>query len=177
MVVFNGTIRMRVCEAVDLKPTDFSTRHSVSSKDSKKGVTVIDPYIIITVDDQHIGRTTTKQKTVKPSWNEDFDSKVQNGESVLLTVYHNSIIPPDDFVANCTVPIEDLLQNGVNKNGASISDIWVRIGYPSSLIKLSFGEDASFHCLCTRGISVFLLMIWKSWWSGIYTSCWSCEIC
>ncbi|XP_033624712.1 calcium-independent protein kinase C-like isoform X2 [Asterias rubens] len=125
MVVFNGTIRMRVCEAVDLKPTDFSTRHSVSSKDSKKGVTVIDPYIIITVDDQHIGRTTTKQKTVKPSWNEDFDSKVQNGESVLLTVYHNSIIPPDDFVANCTVPIEDLLQNGVNKNGASISDIWI----------------------------------------------------
>ncbi len=125
MVVFNGTIRMRVCEAVDLKPTDFSTRHSVSSKDSKKGVTVIDPYIIITVDDQHVGRTTTKQKTVKPSWNEDFDSKVQNGENVLLTVYHSSIIPPDDFVANCTVPIEDLLQNGVNKNGASISDIWI----------------------------------------------------
>ncbi|XP_022090552.1 protein kinase C epsilon type-like isoform X1 [Acanthaster planci] len=125
MVVFNGTIRMRVCEAVDLKPTEFSTRHSVTSKDSKKGGTTIDPYIIITVDDQHVGTTTIKQKTVRPSWNEDFDAKVQNGENVLLTVYHSSIISSDDFVANCTVAIEDLLQNGVNKNGASISDIWI----------------------------------------------------
>lgn len=29
MVYFNGTIKLTVCEAEDLKPTDFATRHQV----------------------------------------------------------------------------------------------------------------------------------------------------
>ncbi|XP_071501028.1 calcium-independent protein kinase C-like [Diadema antillarum] len=124
MVVFNGTLRLKVCEAVDLKPTDFATRFS--NKDaSSKTVTLIDPFVEVSVDDLHIGKTTIKQKTFSPAWNEDFESKVQNGENLIFTVYNNSIIK-SEFVANCTVAIEDLLQNAnSNKNGSFSSDIWI----------------------------------------------------
>ncbi|XP_071478681.1 LOW QUALITY PROTEIN: calcium-independent protein kinase C-like [Diadema antillarum] len=124
MVVFNGTLRLKVCEAVDLKPTDFATRFS--NKDaSSKTVTLIDPFVEVSVDDLHIGKTTIKQKTFSPAWNEDFESKVQNGENLIFTVYNNSIIK-SEFVANCTVAIEDLLQKcNSNKNGSFSSDIWI----------------------------------------------------
>lgn len=29
--------------------------------------------------------------------------------SLGITVFHDAAIPPDDFVANCTIPFEDLM--------------------------------------------------------------------
>ena len=116
MVFFNGTIKLKICEAVDLRPTDFATRHQVGSQ---KNVQVIDPYISVDVDDVPVARTTTKQKSVKPTWNEDFTTEVHNGQTIGLTVFHDAAIPPDEFVANCTIAFDDL-------SGKLSSDIWVR---------------------------------------------------
>ncbi|KAI0233805.1 Calcium-independent protein kinase C [Lamellibrachia satsuma] len=115
MVFFNGTIKLKICEAVDLRPTDFATRHQVGSQ---KNVQVIDPYISVDVDDVPVARTTTKQKSVKPTWNEDFTTEVHNGQTIGLTVFHDAAIPPDEFVANCTIAFDDL-------SGKLSSDIWV----------------------------------------------------
>lgn len=123
MVVFTGQIKLKVCEAADLKPTEYATRHTSNKLQSFK----LDPYITITVDDEYIGKTTTKAKSLNPSWNEKFNWKVHNGENLNLTVYHNSKVTSAVFVANCTVPLEDLLQktkkNTDPKN--SVCDIWV----------------------------------------------------
>ncbi|XP_041468438.1 calcium-independent protein kinase C-like isoform X2 [Lytechinus variegatus] len=124
MVVFNGTFRLKVCEAVDLKPTDFATRFASSSKDAAKAATSIDPFIEVSVDDVHVGKTTIKQKTFAPTWNEEFESKIQNGENLIFTVYNNSMIK-SEFVANCTVAIEDLIQNATSPNNPLNSDIWI----------------------------------------------------
>lgn len=114
MVYFNGSMKLKLCEAVDLKPTNFSTRFVQMGP--SKTTPILDPYINIDIDEVFVARSTTKPKTTKPIWNEDFQSDVHNGQNVNLTVFHDSTIPPDEFVAICTISFEDV------KNKA---DLWV----------------------------------------------------
>lgn len=119
MVFFNGSMKLKICEAIDLRPTDYSARFSMgASKPSKKTEPepALDPYIAFDVDELHVARTTTKVKTSKPVWNEDFTTEIHNGQSFGLTVFHDAAIPPDDFVANCSLSFQDLKTQ---------SDIWV----------------------------------------------------
>ncbi|XP_059173318.1 calcium-independent protein kinase C [Physella acuta] len=109
MVFFNGSVKIKICEAVDLKPTDFSLRLQMGST-KEKASQMIEPYVNIDVDEVYVAKTTTKPKSVKPQWvwNEDFTSEVHNGQNVNLTVFHDAAIPPDEFVANCTIPFDDV---------------------------------------------------------------------
>lgn len=65
-------------------------------------------------------RSTTKSKTFDPSWNESFIHEVTNAKNIGLTVFHDAAIPPDDFVANCTIPFEDLAHRDKEQQ-----DFWV----------------------------------------------------
>lgn len=105
--MFTGTIRITICEACGLRPTDFQKRHGPFRKLDDQP---IDPYVTIDVDEQHLDRSTTKQKTLDPVWNESFVHEVENATNLELTVFHDASIPPDDFVANCIIKFEDLLQ-------------------------------------------------------------------
>jgi len=115
MSEFTGTIKLTLIEAKDLKPTNLSIRHANVVPKS------LDPYVSIDIDDTHVSRSTTKQKTYHPCWNEIFSTEVYNAQSLLLTVFHDAAIPPDDFVANCIITFDDLI-NGKNKNH---QDFWV----------------------------------------------------
>jgi novel protein kinase C epsilon type len=72
----------------------------------------------VDVDDSPVAKTPTRPKTYSPSWSEEFEVEVHNGQQIGFTVFHDAVIPPDVFVANCTVAIEEIL----NKSPA---DIWV----------------------------------------------------
>uniref|UniRef100_A0A1S4MWU8 Protein kinase C n=1 Tax=Pediculus humanus subsp. corporis TaxID=121224 RepID=A0A1S4MWU8_PEDHC len=106
--MFTGTVRVKICEACGLKPTDFQKRHNMAF--SKPDEQSIDPYVTIDVDDNHLDRSSTKSKTSDPVWNEHFVHNVQSAVNLGLTVFHDAAIPPDDFVANCNISFEDLLQ-------------------------------------------------------------------
>uniref|UniRef100_A0A4W6FJF8 Protein kinase C n=1 Tax=Lates calcarifer TaxID=8187 RepID=A0A4W6FJF8_LATCA len=106
-VVFNGYLKLRIGEAVDLKPTTFSLRHTVIFN---KAPPALDPYIVVKVDDYKIGQTHTKQKTNMPTYNEEFCLNVKDGKQIELAVFHDTPIGYDDFVANCTVQFEDLIK-------------------------------------------------------------------
>uniref|UniRef100_A0A6I8NIF8 Protein kinase C n=1 Tax=Ornithorhynchus anatinus TaxID=9258 RepID=A0A6I8NIF8_ORNAN len=109
MVVFNGQLKIKVCEAVSLKPTAWSLRHAVGPRPQ---TFLLDPYIALNVDDSRIGQTATRQKTNSPAWHDEFVTDVCNGRKIELAVFHDAPIGYDDFVANCTIQFEDLLQNG-----------------------------------------------------------------
>uniref|UniRef100_A0A8C6VDD4 Protein kinase C epsilon n=1 Tax=Naja naja TaxID=35670 RepID=A0A8C6VDD4_NAJNA len=109
MVVFNGMLKIKICEAVNLKPTPWSLRHAVGPRPQ---TFLLDPYIALNVDDFRIGQTSTKQKTNSPAWNDEFVTDVSNGRKIEMAVFHDAPIGYDDFVANCTIQFEDLLQNG-----------------------------------------------------------------
>lgn len=112
MVFFNGTLKLQIIEAINLRPTDFATRHSIGANYS------LDPYISLDIDDTHFAKTSTKLKTQKPHWGEDFSTEVHNGQNLNLTVFHDAAIPPDEFIANCIIELQEL----VKKQRA---DIWV----------------------------------------------------
>ncbi|XP_017785279.1 PREDICTED: protein kinase C isoform X1 [Nicrophorus vespilloides] len=118
--MFTGTLRLKLCEATGLRPTDFQKRHNMTF--GKPEEQLIDPYITIDVDESHVARSTTKQKTFDPTWNEEFDHQVENAKTLTLTVFHDAAIPPDDFVANCCIPFEDV----VNKKKDEL-DFWVNL--------------------------------------------------
>lgn len=118
MVHFTGSLKLIVSEAEDLRPTDFALRHQVVGLITKSQQQLLDPYISIDVDDTLLGRTTTKQKTLKPVWNEEFTTEVRNGQNICLTVFHDAAIPPDEFVANCNIAFEDIVDK-------KTSDIWI----------------------------------------------------
>lgn len=118
--MFTGTIRVKICEASGLRPTDFQTRHKLSKPDDQP----IDPYISIDIDDNHLDRSTTKPKTFDPIWNEYFVHDVVNASTLCFTVFHDAAIPPDDFVANCNISIEDLMSREKDAG-----DFWVSILY------------------------------------------------
>lgn len=109
MVVFNGLLKIKVCKALDLKPTAWSLRHAVGVKSQ---TFLLDTYIALNVDDSRVGQTSTKQKTNSPAWNDEFVTEVHDGKKIELSVFHDAPIGYDDFVANCTIQFEDLLQNG-----------------------------------------------------------------
>ena len=112
MVGFTGSMKLTVLEATDLKPAILAQRR-VGVKSS------IDPYLSVHVDEVLIAQTTSKAKTSTPIWNEEFESDIENGQTLGITVFHNSIIPPDPFVANSSVSLEEIITSGS-------SDIWVR---------------------------------------------------
>ncbi|XP_024085273.1 protein kinase C [Cimex lectularius] len=117
--MFSGTVRVKICEASGLRPTDFQKRHNMMTF-GKLEDQPIDPYVSIDVDENHLDRSTTKPKTFDPVWNESFVHDVQNADNLGLTVFHDAAIPPDDFVANCSIPFQDLLQRDTDS-----TDFWV----------------------------------------------------
>ena len=113
MALFTGALKITVCEATGLQPTATATRHNLS-----KTTPMIDPFVSIDVDEVHIDRTTTKQKTHRPVWNEPFTYEVRQGKMLGFTIFHCAAIPPDEFVANCSIQFEDLIPR-------DNADIWV----------------------------------------------------
>uniref|UniRef100_A0A3B4ZLL0 C2 domain-containing protein n=1 Tax=Stegastes partitus TaxID=144197 RepID=A0A3B4ZLL0_9TELE len=109
MVVFNGQLRIKIREALDLKPTAWSLRHAVGPKTQ---TFLLDTYIALNVDDSRVGQTSTKQKTNSPAWNDEFTTEVHDGRRIELSVFHDAPIGYDDFVANCIIQFEDILHNG-----------------------------------------------------------------
>ncbi|TRY88742.1 hypothetical protein DNTS_029674, partial [Danionella cerebrum] len=109
MVVFNGQLKIRICEALHLKPTAWSLRHAVGSKTQ---IFLLDTYIALNVDDFRVGQTSTRQRTNSPAWHDEFVTEVHDGRKIELSVFHDAQIGYDDFVANCTIQFEELLHNG-----------------------------------------------------------------
>ncbi|NXS13035.1 KPCL kinase, partial [Neodrepanis coruscans] len=104
---FNGDLKVRIGEAVGLQPTRWSLRHSLF----RKGYQLLDPYVTVSVDQVRVGQTSTKQKTNKPTYNEEFSATVTDGHQIELSVFHDTPIGYDDFVANCTLHFHDLLRS------------------------------------------------------------------
>lgn len=111
--VYNGQTTIKIVEAENLKATDYSTRIFQNS------AFLLSPYINIDVDDTPLGRTVTKQRSQNPIFNEEFQTDIHLGKMLNITVFHDSALPPDEFVANCTIALsQNELKIGTN-------DLWV----------------------------------------------------
>ena len=101
--VFTGIAKIRVIEAESLRATDYSTRIFSNS------TFLISPYIHLDIDDVPLGRTATKHRNQNPTFNEEFHSgHIHAGVNLNVTVFHDSALPPDEFVANCSISLHEI---------------------------------------------------------------------
>lgn len=113
--MFTGTIKVEVCEASGLKATDKQRKFWQDEPP------ILDPYVQVDVDENCLDRSSTKPKTFDPVWNECFIHEVEDAQVLGFTVFHNAALQPDDFVANCSVPLQDIQEIGDNES----SEMWV----------------------------------------------------
>ncbi|KAK7082534.1 hypothetical protein SK128_023090 [Halocaridina rubra] len=110
--MFTGSIKVKICEACDLRLTDCMTRYAQDK--------TLDPYVTLEVDEVHWNKTQTRQKTFTPVWNEWFEHEVVAAQHLGLKIFNDSPVGSDDFVADATVPFEDIFAD--NQTHA---DLWV----------------------------------------------------
>ncbi|KAJ8673470.1 hypothetical protein QAD02_004732 [Eretmocerus hayati] len=112
--MFTGTMKLEVCEASGLRATDKQRKFWQDESP------ILDPYVQIDIDQNLLDNSSTKPKTFDPVWNESFTHELHNAMVLGLTVFHNAALQPDDFVANCSIPFEELMQHDDEK-----ADLWV----------------------------------------------------
>ncbi len=61
--MFTGTIRVKICEACGLRPTDFQKRHNMTF--GKPDEQLIDPYVSLDVDENHLGKEEKMERKKK----------------------------------------------------------------------------------------------------------------
>ena len=105
--VFNGRAKIKVIEAQNLKATDFSTRFQTSSF-------VLCPYIYLDIDELPIGRTQTVNKNSNPSFLHEFVVDVHSGCQLNFNIFHDARLPPDEFIANCSIKFDEIASKGKN---------------------------------------------------------------
>ena len=111
---FTGVMTLRVLEAMGLEEANVRsqvvTTFSVSS---------IDPYLQVNIDDENVAKTTKKFNTFSPVWEEDFSiGNLNNAKTLSFTVFHSSKVGEDSFVANSSVPLQAIIEEGQ-------PDLWV----------------------------------------------------
>jgi len=115
--MFNGRLKVTVVGAADLQHTKYMTRFEEKKKPD------LEPYVAVDVDEVFVERTL-KQKTREPEWQESFDTDLlRSAEEIGFTVFHNATVPPDDFIANCKIPLSELIE----KENQPVHDIWVNL--------------------------------------------------
>ena len=126
MVLFDGKVKLKVIEAEGLKPTEFSTRFP-NLNISRKPQQYLDPFVSINIDEQYVGRTTTRTKTDGPTWEEEFAIDVSSGENFGFTIFHDTALPPDEFVANTTLLFDEIVEVSLDISCCQTADIWVSL--------------------------------------------------
>ncbi|CAF3723118.1 unnamed protein product [Rotaria socialis] len=104
---------LKIIEADSLRATQHSTRYFPQNPSA----IFVSPYVSIDIDDLPLGRTHTKEKTTTPSYNEEFSSDVFSGQQLHFTIFHDAALPPDEFVADCTIKFEKIHDKK--------SDLWI----------------------------------------------------
>ncbi|KAB7495040.1 Calcium-independent protein kinase C [Armadillidium nasatum] len=118
--MFTGNFKIKICEAQDLRLTDCMTRFGVTGVGKSQQEQSLDPYVTLEIDEVYFNRTQVKQKTFTPVWNEWFENDVVRASHLGLKVFHDSAVGNDDFVADATLPFEEIISDN-----NSHSDLWI----------------------------------------------------
>ena len=98
---FTGMAMIHIIEATGLKPVMVP---------GGKLLTVMDPYCVIDFDDIYFGRTNNKKATSSPVWGETLEESIEDAQRMQITLFHSSLIPPDNFIAHSQIYVSELLQ-------------------------------------------------------------------
>lgn len=88
------------------------------------GARTLDPYLVLSLDEHVIGRTTSRHKAVaSPEFDEAFETSAHRAHSIEIVALSRSVVGDGVFLASIRVPLEDCIE------GAGGADsLWVGAG-------------------------------------------------
>jgi len=103
--MFSGKICIKVVSAENL-PDTVESKFTANNSSPQ-----LNPYVNIQIDELDAAKVFPQKSTLNPVWNHECrDIAVDFGETISFTVYHDAVVKPDDFIANCSIPIFSLLE-------------------------------------------------------------------
>ncbi len=103
---FTGVASIHIIEATGLRPVACP---------GGKTLTIMDPYVVVDFNNIFFGRTVAKKQTVNPIWGETLTESVTDAQMMQFTLFHNSLIPPDNFIAHAQIYVSEMMQ--LNQQG------------------------------------------------------------
>jgi novel protein kinase C epsilon type len=116
-MIYTGTIKVKVIEATDLQLTNYSVR--LGSVFAPK---TLQPFVKIDSDEINLDRTSNQQRGQDPVWDEEFTVQIQDASVLTFTIFHDAILPPDVFIADCNISLEHILNASESNEPV---DFWV----------------------------------------------------
>jgi len=101
---FTGVMKLRILEAMGLDK--IKVRSNVITT---FGLSSIDPYLQVNVDDENIYQTQKQVNTFSPAWDEKFNADLKEAKVISFTVFHDSIVGGGSFVANSAIPLQEIV--------------------------------------------------------------------
>lgn len=112
---FTGAMKLRILEAMELEKNKIRS-NVITTFD----LSSIDPYLQVNVDDENIYQTQKQLNSFSPAWHEELNTDLKEAKMISFTVFHGSIVGGGSFVANSTIPLQLIIDEGQ-------SDLWVCI--------------------------------------------------
>ncbi|KAJ3060524.1 hypothetical protein HK102_009461 [Quaeritorhiza haematococci] len=112
-----GILKVTVVEAKNLKDEETLGRN--------------DPYVELSVDKKHVQKTSVKQNTNTPVWNETLTLAINEGDNALNVKVLDKDTLDSDKIGEATVPLGDVFTKGN-------VDTWVKL--PKLMGLMSNGE-------------------------------------
>ncbi|XP_043684711.1 protein kinase C-like isoform X1 [Vespula pensylvanica] len=140
--MFTGTLKIEICEAVGLRVTD--TQREFSHEES-----ILNCYVQIDINENHLDRSSTKYNTLDPIWNEIYTHDVQDAVTLKLIIFHEVDLPYNYFVANCSIPFDELVRGAVDKT----ADLWIDLEPQGKLrvkINLKWSDSDDFRGMACK---------------------------
>lgn len=102
--MFTGSLRVKICEASDLRPTDYQKRHELNfGKNNDKRD--LDPYVSLNVDEKFIGEYQSASQNVRKMHQKSFREKF---ESIKMGQAIESIHFPKTFFLSLSLSLSRL---------------------------------------------------------------------
>ncbi|CAG8484717.1 8704_t:CDS:2 [Ambispora leptoticha] len=89
-----GELRVVVVEAKNLKDTDLIGKS--------------DPYVELWIEKGYKQKTTVKNNTVEPQWNEDFKFNIHGEHTLHIKVLDKDTISEDDKIGEAKIDLKDV---------------------------------------------------------------------
>lgn len=108
-IMDNSVLTVHVMEAEDLRATE--SEGNSTSLELNIGGTIVEPYVILAIENQKIETKPVHNNPAKPIWDEKFTFEIPTGqEDLQVLVVNKDVFATNDLIGKCFIPLS-LLQD------------------------------------------------------------------
>jgi Ca2+-dependent lipid-binding protein len=113
----NSILTVHILQAEDLRATDSQSKIINSPSPSLFiflifliiGDSVVEPYVILAIENQKIETRTQQASSSKPTWDEKFTFEISTGqEDLQVLIVNKDVYATNELIGKCQIPLSTL---------------------------------------------------------------------